>query len=88
MTRSARLPRPKACSCSTTPRKAFGASYKGRRLGTFGLATATSFFPAKPLGCYGDGGAIFTDDASSPRRCAAFASTARVPTSTTMCVSA
>jgi dTDP-4-amino-4,6-dideoxygalactose transaminase len=41
----------------------FGASYKGRRLGTFGLATATSFFPAKPLGCYGDGGAIFTADA-------------------------
>ena len=41
----------------------FGASYKGRRLGTLGLATATSFFPAKPLGCYGDGGAIFTDDA-------------------------
>jgi len=42
--------------------QAFGASYKGRRLGTFGLATATSFFPAKPLGCFGDGGAIFTDD--------------------------
>ncbi|HEY4294999.1 MAG TPA: DegT/DnrJ/EryC1/StrS family aminotransferase, partial [Paraburkholderia sp.] len=41
----------------------FGATYKGRPLGTFGLATATSFFPAKPLGCYGDGGAIFTDDA-------------------------
>ncbi|MGO4716411.1 DegT/DnrJ/EryC1/StrS family aminotransferase [Bradyrhizobium sp. 2TAF24] len=40
----------------------FGATYKGRRLGTFGLATATSFFPAKPLGCYGDGGAITTDD--------------------------
>jgi dTDP-4-amino-4,6-dideoxygalactose transaminase len=40
----------------------FGASYKGRKLGTFGIATATSFFPAKPLGCYGDGGAIFTDD--------------------------
>ena len=40
----------------------FGASYKERRLGTFGLATATSFFPAKPLGCFGDGGAIFTDD--------------------------
>jgi dTDP-4-amino-4,6-dideoxygalactose transaminase len=40
----------------------FGASYKGRRLGTFGHATATSFFPTKPLGCYGDGGAIFTDD--------------------------
>ena len=40
----------------------FGASYKGRRLGTLGHATATSFFPAKPLGCFGDGGAIFTDD--------------------------
>src|SRR5438105_879582 len=40
----------------------FGASYKGRRLGTFGLATATSFFPAKPLGCFGDGGAVFTED--------------------------
>jgi dTDP-4-amino-4,6-dideoxygalactose transaminase len=42
--------------------QAFGATYKARRLGTFGLATATSFFPAKPLGCYGDGGAVFTDD--------------------------
>jgi dTDP-4-amino-4,6-dideoxygalactose transaminase len=40
----------------------FGASYKGRKLGIFGIATATSFFPAKPLGCFGDGGAIFTDD--------------------------
>jgi dTDP-4-amino-4,6-dideoxygalactose transaminase len=42
--------------------QAFGASYRGRKLGTFGAATATSFFPAKPLGCYGDGGAVFTDD--------------------------
>jgi dTDP-4-amino-4,6-dideoxygalactose transaminase len=42
--------------------QAFGATYKGKRLGTRALATATSFFPAKPLGCYGDGGAIFTDD--------------------------
>ena len=41
----------------------FGASYRGRKLGTFGHATATSFFPAKPLGCYGDGGAVMTDDA-------------------------
>ena len=40
----------------------FGASYNNRRLGTFGHATATSFFPAKPLGCYGDGGAVMTDD--------------------------
>jgi dTDP-4-amino-4,6-dideoxygalactose transaminase len=42
--------------------QAFGASYRGRRLGTMATATATSFFPAKPLGCYGDGGAVFTDD--------------------------
>jgi UDP-2-acetamido-2-deoxy-ribo-hexuluronate aminotransferase len=42
--------------------QAFGASYKGRRLGVLAPATATSFFPAKPLGCYGDGGTIFTDD--------------------------
>jgi len=41
----------------------FGAMYKGRKLGTVAPATATSFFPAKPLGCYGDGGAVLTDDA-------------------------
>src|SRR3569623_240020 len=45
-----------------------GASYKGRRIGTFGLATATSFFPTKPLGCFGDGGAIFTDAAELAQR--------------------
>jgi dTDP-4-amino-4,6-dideoxygalactose transaminase len=42
--------------------QAFGATYKGRKLGTLALATATSFFPAKPLGCFGDGGAVLTDD--------------------------
>src|SRR5665213_2595228 len=42
--------------------QAYGATYNNRRLGTFGHATATSFFPAKPLGCYGDGGAVMTDD--------------------------
>jgi len=42
--------------------QAFGATFNNRRLGTFGHATATSFFPAKPLGCYGDGGAVITDD--------------------------
>ncbi len=42
--------------------QAFGATYKGRKLGALATATATSFFPAKPLGCYGDGGAVFTDD--------------------------
>ena len=40
----------------------FGGSINGRRLGTFAHATSTSFFPAKPLGCYGDGGAVMTDD--------------------------
>ncbi len=43
--------------------QAFGATYKNHRLGTVAAATATSFFPAKPLGVYGDGGAVFTDDA-------------------------
>src|SRR5215470_6365296 len=42
--------------------QAFGATYKNRRVGALAPATATSFFPAKPLGCYGDGGAVFTDD--------------------------
>jgi len=42
--------------------QSFGATDKGRKLGTLATATATSFFPAKPLGCYGDGGAVLTDD--------------------------
>ena len=42
--------------------QAFGATYKNRRVGALAPATATSFFPAKPLGCYGDGGAVLTDD--------------------------
>lgn len=40
----------------------FGASYKGRITGSIGDVSTTSFFPAKPLGCYGDGGALFTND--------------------------
>ena len=39
-----------------------GASYKGKKCGSFGDIATTSFFPSKPLGCYGDGGAVFTDD--------------------------
>lgn len=39
-----------------------GATYKGKPCGTFGDAAATSFFPTKPLGCYGDGGAVFVKD--------------------------
>ncbi len=41
--------------------QSFGATSKGRRVGSMGDATTTSFFPAKPLGCYGDGGAVFTN---------------------------
>jgi dTDP-4-amino-4,6-dideoxygalactose transaminase len=42
--------------------QAFGATLRGRRTGAIGDAAATSFFPAKPLGCYGDGGCSFTND--------------------------
>lgn len=42
--------------------QSFGASLNGRKVGSMGDATTTSFFPAKPLGCYGDGGAIFTNN--------------------------
>jgi len=44
--------------------QSFGATYRGKRAGALGEVAATSFFPAKPLGGYGDGGAIFTDDDS------------------------
>ncbi|NVK26120.1 MAG: DegT/DnrJ/EryC1/StrS family aminotransferase [Gammaproteobacteria bacterium] len=40
----------------------FGGEINGKRAGSFGDIATTSFFPAKPLGCYGDGGAIFTDN--------------------------
>lgn len=46
--------------CDTA--QGFGATYKGKVTGSIGDAASTSFFPAKPLGCFGDGGAVFTDD--------------------------
>ncbi len=42
--------------------QSFGAEYKGKKTCSFGNIACTSFFPAKPLGCYGDGGMCFTDD--------------------------
>lgn len=45
--------------------QAFGAEYKGEKACSFGNIGCTSFFPAKPLGCYGDGGMCFTDNDES-----------------------
>lgn len=44
--------------------QSFGAAYNGRRSCSLSLVACTSFFPSKPLGCYGDGGALFTSDAA------------------------
>jgi len=48
--------------------QSFGGRLDGRRVGTLADITTTSFFPAKPLGCYGDGGALFTEDAELAAR--------------------
>ncbi|MDC0521133.1 DegT/DnrJ/EryC1/StrS family aminotransferase [Candidatus Marinimicrobia bacterium] len=51
--------------------QSFGASIGEKKVGTFGDVAATSFYPAKPLGCYGDGGAIFTNDDNLAEQCKA-----------------
>lgn len=48
--------------------QALGSSYKGKKAGTFGVAAAISFYPAKILGCFGDGGAVVTNDDDVARR--------------------
>ena len=49
--------------------QSFGASYKGRKSCNLSTLGCTSFFPSKPLGCYGDGGAIFTNDDALAQAC-------------------
>ena len=51
--------------------QSFGATIGNNKVGTFGDVAATSFYPAKPLGCYGDGGAIFTNDDNLASKCKA-----------------
>ncbi len=53
------------CLCDAA--QSFGSDYKGRKVGSIGLAASVSFFPAKPLGCYGDGGAVLTSDVELAR---------------------
>ena len=50
--------------------QSFGAEFLGRKDSTFGAIATTSFFPAKPLGCYGDGGAVFTQEESLAKKIA------------------
>lgn len=57
----------------------FGGSIKGKMACSFGDISATSFFPAKPLGCYGDGGAIFTDDVEIDTRLRSLRANGRSP---------
>lgn len=57
----------------------FGGTLNGKLACSFGDISATSFFPAKPLGCYGDGGAIFTDDAAVDERLRSLRANGRSP---------
>lgn len=58
----------------------FGGSINGKKACSFGDISSTSFFPAKPLGCYGDGGAVFTDDDSVAERLKSLRAGGKSPT--------
>lgn len=58
----------------------FGGNIRGKRACSFGDISITSFFPAKPLGCYGDGGAIFTDDEAVAERLRSLRAQGKSPT--------
>ena len=58
----------------------FGGQINGKLACSFGDFSATSFFPAKPLGCYGDGGAIFTDDDAADARLRSLRASGKSPT--------
>ena len=58
----------------------FGGSIRGKKAGSFGDISTTSFFPAKPLGCYGDGGAVFTDDDETDERLRSLRAQGKSPT--------
>ncbi len=62
MRRSTRSPPSMGLAVIEDGAQSFGATQNGRRSGGVTLIGSTSFFPAKPLGCYGDGGALFTSD--------------------------
>ena len=58
----------------------FGGNINGKKACSFGDLSATSFFPAKPLGCYGDGGAVFTDDDTIDARLRSLRASGKSPT--------
>lgn len=58
----------------------FGGNIQGKRVGSFGDMSTTSFFPAKPLGCYGDGGAVFTDNDEEDARLRSLRAQGKSPT--------
>jgi dTDP-4-amino-4,6-dideoxygalactose transaminase len=67
--------------------QSIGGKDGGKMCGSFGHVGSTSFYPAKPLGCYGDGGAMFTNDDALMEKLRSYASMARARRNTTMSMS-